>query len=233
MEGLDAMLRRLGRLGSRFPVATQTGMMDGAQHMRAFMTNTYLSGTRLKIRSGRLKGSWSVIPLGQGRIGAAIITKVEYAPIHEFGFTGSQHVKEHMRAVPDPERSAKEAKKEKKRIARLGTRGKMLARTEQKARAQALRDPGQRTYRNARPLRETKLLERRARGIQGGVADDVSQALRDRAAASGGGMVLVRAHERWMRIRPKYYARDTLRNDGHQACLIAIGRIRKEALSAK
>lgn len=58
-----------------------------------------LSGQVLNVRTGRLRRSINLQMAGQGtlQVAGTVGTNVEYAPPHEFGFTGKVSVKESLR----------------------------------------------------------------------------------------------------------------------------------------
>ena len=218
IDGLAAVTSKVRDWARRFPEATQQGTHDAAQYINAFMKDNYLSGQRLHVRTDKLRGGFHVIPLETGA-GSAIVTNTKYAPVHEYGFTGNVSVREHPRKNPDHGALKKKAMRERGRIKRLGARGKVMAIRNRKATAEAMRDPGQRTWKNSRGLRSQKLQERRARGIQGGISP-----LSGNLTASAG-VSIVRAHERYMRVRAKRYARDAMRNGAPRAIQILLRRI--------
>ena len=238
IDGVLRMTQRLQAIAKQFPRAVQAGARDGAEHMRAYMADNYLSGQRLNVRTDKLRGGFSVRNLESPRVGAAIVTATRYAPVHEYGFTGAVNVREHIRRKQDDE-SLRGDKRRARNLAnryarKLGPKGQILRRQEAKARAQAMADPGTRTWRNSPGLRGRKLGERRARGVHGGVAGSASAARRslaDARNASGSSVEVVRAHQRWMRVPAKRYARDTIRNDGKQAVAIMRARIRREVFA--
>ena len=60
--------------------------------LQAHVVRNKLSGQVLKVRTNNLRGS---IHQEVGRVG----TNVEYAAFHEYGFSGTQNVREHMRTI--------------------------------------------------------------------------------------------------------------------------------------
>ena len=68
--------------------------------LQAHVIRNKLSGQILKVRTNNLRGSihQEVIRDGSGIVGR-VGTNVEYAAFHEYGFTGTQSVREHMRTI--------------------------------------------------------------------------------------------------------------------------------------
>lgn len=61
-----------------------------------------LTGTVLKVRTGRLRNSIQYRVADNGNeIKGTVSTNVVYAPIHEYGFNGSITVKSHMRTIKE------------------------------------------------------------------------------------------------------------------------------------
>jgi len=78
----------------RLPSAAQYGAVQAAYSLRAFMVDQYLSGTRVKVQTGKLRSGWFVAPIPGG---AVVGTATEYAAALEFGFNGTVNVPEHQR----------------------------------------------------------------------------------------------------------------------------------------
>lgn len=188
--------------------AVTRGALQAGQFLRAHMTGSYLSGQRLRVRTGKLRSNWQVAPLAS-EPGAVLGTNTVYAPVQEYGFTGVQHVREHDRQAPQAKTPAKKPK---------SLRAKLASRADaQRAAADRTRERGRRgTWRNAPAERRQKLEERRARGFQGGVRE-----LQGQAAA---GRTRVRAHDRYQRITAKRYLESTRVVKGDEA-LALMGRV--------
>jgi phage gpG-like protein len=59
-----------------------------------------LSGEVLKVRSGKLRASVTEqMAGGAGSVGAILSSAVPYAAVHEYGFSGTQNVRESLRTV--------------------------------------------------------------------------------------------------------------------------------------
>jgi phage gpG-like protein len=59
-----------------------------------------LSGEVLKVRSGRLRASIAEqMAGGGGSVGAILSSAVPYGAVHEYGFSGTQNVRESLRTV--------------------------------------------------------------------------------------------------------------------------------------
>jgi len=95
ITGRDAVAAQLQAMSS----AVQRALIDAvAQSAIAVQTRVQqkLAGEVLNERTGRLHDSIAVISDGGG-LTATIGTDVVYAGVHEFGFTGSETVREHLR----------------------------------------------------------------------------------------------------------------------------------------
>ena len=68
--------------------------------LQAHVVRNKLSGQVLKVRTNNLRGSihQEVSHDGSGVVGR-VGTNVEYAAFHEYGFSGTQNVREHMRTI--------------------------------------------------------------------------------------------------------------------------------------
>lgn len=68
--------------------------------LQAHVVRNKLSGQVLKVRTNNLRGSihQEVSRDGSGIVGR-VGTSVEYAAFHEYGFSGTQNVREHMRTI--------------------------------------------------------------------------------------------------------------------------------------
>ena len=68
--------------------------------LQAHVVRNKLSGQVLKVRTNNLRGSihQEVSRDGSGIVGR-VGTNVEYAAFHEYGFSGTQNVREHMRTI--------------------------------------------------------------------------------------------------------------------------------------
>lgn len=233
IRGIDQATRRLEVLTRTAPEHALRGCLAGAHFLLSSMKENYLSGQRLRVRTGKLRSNWRVRPLGglegstaaragsTSTVGAVVSTNTRYAPVHEYGFTGVVSVREHMRRrLPKVKQETPRSKTAKLRV-----------RAEARRRAQAMKDPGLRTYRNSPVLRRTKLLERRARGFQGPVSANLTmgmgRALGLRRARTGETVFGVRQHTRFVRVRAKWYLRDTLRLQGDKALEIVRLTIQK------
>jgi len=92
-------LARIGELGNKVEKTVWAEARKIAIDIAASVKRDKLSGQVLKRRTGTLSRSISqrVEVSTSGRIEMLIGTNVEYARRHEFGFSGSETVKAHMR----------------------------------------------------------------------------------------------------------------------------------------
>lgn len=214
--------------------AALRGTLAGGYHILGYMKSNMLSGQRLRVRTGKLRSNWRVRPLGgvEGSeaarsgesdvVGVAVTTNTRYAPPHEYGFRGIVQVREHDRAQPDRERSARRRRQAEARVRRLGPRGKVRARAavrrerEDRARRRATVPRG---FGSHREFRAVKLAQRRARGIQG------FPSAREGQAAPG--RVRVAAHPRFVKMPARRFLRDSVLHQGDRALAIVAETIRR------
>ena len=101
--------------------------------LQAHVVRNKLSGQVLKVRTNNLRGSihQEIIRDGSGIVGR-VGTNVEYAAFHEYGFNGTQSVREHVRTI---RRAFKKELKEPKQVVvrahtrKLDYKGKSFLRT--------------------------------------------------------------------------------------------------------
>jgi hypothetical protein len=94
----DAVLARLGALPDRASQAVQAAAADLTARLRGRVEGN-LSGGILNVRSGALRASLAG-GLGQaGGISAKLSATAPYAAFQEYGFSGSESVRAHLRQV--------------------------------------------------------------------------------------------------------------------------------------
>ena len=68
--------------------------------LQAKVVRSKLSGQVLKVRSNNLRSSiHQAVTVGGNKITGIVGTNVEYAAFHEYGFSGPQNIKEHLRTI--------------------------------------------------------------------------------------------------------------------------------------
>lgn len=190
--GANELALKFGSLGDNFPGRVRAGMRLGAEYFQERMRSEKLSGQLLRVRSDRLRGGWGIADLSSGTdVLIALGTKVPYARVQNDGFEGDVVVREHTRRP-----SGVAAKKERRRVARLGPKGKERALREAEGRARD-RDMA----RNRAPGLGIARRLRREAGQQAGIAPLSESGQRQKAS----GVIVVRSHGRHMRIRGKHY----------------------------
>lgn len=68
--------------------------------LQARVVTNKLSGQVLKVRTGTLRRSiHNEVTVSSGSVTGIVGTNMEYAAFHEYGFHGTENVKEHMRTI--------------------------------------------------------------------------------------------------------------------------------------
>lgn len=94
----EQLQRDLGITRTRLLADIKTEIRRVAVDVTAHVKDRKLSGQVLKVQTGRLRRSVNLkVTESATGVEARVGTNVEYARIHEFGFTGTVNVKEHMR----------------------------------------------------------------------------------------------------------------------------------------
>jgi len=98
--GDERVVARLRELPARTQATLTAAVTRLAVGLQAKIKTDKLSGQVLKRRTGTLSRSINY-RLNQGvtEITASVGTNVEYAARHEYGFTGTESVKEHLRQI--------------------------------------------------------------------------------------------------------------------------------------
>lgn len=100
VSGDAQVVRTLGRLGPELKaeVVKATGRI--VLRLLTKVKAEKLSGQVLNVRTGRLRRSITQrVEQTEEAVTGVVGTNVDYARRHEFGFTGTENVKEHMRLV--------------------------------------------------------------------------------------------------------------------------------------
>lgn len=158
----QALRDEIRRTYQALPMAAAAGAVAAGYSLQAHMKSEYLSGQRLRVRTGKLRSGWWVAAVPGG---AVVATSTEYAAVHEYGFNGKVTIPQHTRRNT-PRKSANETK------------------AAYKERLNAVREQ-----------------QYQGRGKKNGTT----------------GYATVRAHQREMHVRPKFYVRDTVKLGGPQA----------------
>lgn len=90
----------LDRVASRLGPETRIGITRLTLHLQRKVKRDKLSGQVLNVRTGRLRRSVGQDVHDEGdKIVGTVSTPVEYAPPNEYGFTGTQSVRTHLRTI--------------------------------------------------------------------------------------------------------------------------------------
>lgn len=190
-----------------------------AKYMLDHMRSQYLSGSPLRVRTGKLRSNWQAEPpqqLDASTSQVVVGTNTPYARAQNYGFQGNEYVRAHTRRPP--KRGASGPGRPKR-----GKGGTFLK--ARRARAEAAAAASWARRRNEmsqaahgvglRELQERRRGERRMRGLQGEVDNTLPESIRDKARA--GGMVAVRGHGRYMKLRATLYLERALRSGEPEA----------------
>ena len=97
LDGADTVRARLAAI----PGAAETALLRASEELAAQIRSaaeSNLSGRILQARSGKLRDSLSVAATASGaRINASVSSNVPYAAFQEFGFFGTESVREFLR----------------------------------------------------------------------------------------------------------------------------------------
>lgn len=98
VPNVDQLRTDLGITRANMLAALKTEIRRIAVDVSAHVKDKKLSGQALNVQSGRLRRSinFRVAESSTG-VEAKVGTNVEYGRVHEFGFSGTVNVKEHMR----------------------------------------------------------------------------------------------------------------------------------------
>jgi phage gpG-like protein len=102
IRGEDEVVRRLRALPPKARELLRAEVEELALELVDNVKTDKLTGQVLNVRTGRLRRSiHHVMRVNGPEIAATVGTNVEYAARHEYGFTGIEHVKAHMRRMGD------------------------------------------------------------------------------------------------------------------------------------
>ena len=210
LRGFDKATRQLIVFRERLGPEMAQALHEGAELVKAHMKQQYLSGSPLRVRSGKLRGNWQTRRLTDTKTEQAVIvgTNTPYARVHNYGFAGPVFVRQHQRrprgAQARPARPARSARR------------RLLVRAEARRGAQERgRLESQARASHGTSLRQVRLAARdarRSRGLQGPIEGEP------------GNRGVVRAHGRYMRIRGHLYVERSLRDTREQVMALLAKR---------
>jgi phage gpG-like protein len=96
LTGADALTDRLDAIAGRLQAEVQAGLAEAAERLRREIVDNRLSGQVLKARSGRLRGSITVVAANQS---VSVTSDLPYAAAQEYGFDGVETVRAHVRRI--------------------------------------------------------------------------------------------------------------------------------------
>lgn len=100
IAGQNETIVKLGRANLRVREAVRLSISRLTLELLRKVKADKLSGQVLNVRTGRLRRSITQrVETSPGRITGIVGTNVKYARVHEFGFTGQQSVKAHVRQI--------------------------------------------------------------------------------------------------------------------------------------
>lgn len=215
--GIDKATRQLEFFSKNFGPEVKRAIAMSGELARGHMQRTYLSGSPLRVRTGKLRSNWQVRTTETPNEYAATVgTNTVYARVHNDGFRGNVQVPAHTRRAP----SARASRSPRSREARRRSRGEARAAQEHRQRLEQTSQASHGLTRGQLATRRRR--ERRALGLQGGVTGP-----RVRTTA---GYVSVRAHGRFMRIQGHRYVERTMRDVKAQVQEL-LRRAHRKALS--
>lgn len=98
--GGEAAIQRFERMPEKLRIELKAGITRAALRVQTQTKQSKLSGQVLNVRTGRLRRSINVdVQQTAERVVGTVGTNVEYAHIHEYGFTGAVGVREHLRTA--------------------------------------------------------------------------------------------------------------------------------------
>lgn len=232
LQGVDAFKRKLDKLGTRMPEVLGRALEEVAHMAKAHMQERYLTNGPLYVggrtkrssqgaKAGQLRNNWQVRKLlgtTTATVGAEVSTNTKYARVHNYGFHGPVHVREHLR-----KRSSSTYPTQRVPRSKQG-RARFRAEVRSKAADTRRREQSSRAAHgvNVRAKQAQSRVARRARGLQGPI--EASSGLLDKKARATGAIV-VRAHGRYMKIRGHLYVERTLRDVQKRAEALLVKRL--------
>lgn len=186
------------------------GLVEGAEFSQGYMKDRKLSGSPVKVQTGRLRSGWSVprpTIVTPELVEAGYGTRVKYARAQNYGFAGPVQVMAHTRR-----RRAGGGQRKPGKGAKL--RKKTAFSREQKSRTeltQRRQNQSQASHGLSVSAKQKQSRDyRRATGQQAGTSR-APALLREKARKSKGGLIAVGAHGRYMKIQAKRFVESSLR----------------------
>ena len=98
--GTEKLVAKFGRMGGSVQSSLQYTMERLAIKLTRHIKEDKLTGQMLKVQTGTLKRSINYrVTKGPQSITATVGTNIIYARVHEYGFSGTVTVREHLRTV--------------------------------------------------------------------------------------------------------------------------------------
>lgn len=199
IKGLDVANRRLEVTSKELTPGLQRTMLRIGEMARGHMQSQFLSGSPLKVRTGKLRSNWQVRGVRRGQEFTVIVgTNTSYARAQNDGVRGVQAVSAHTRRV----RASGGGRRARSQQARLRSRSEARASSQHRSRLNAQSQASHGMSKSQ--LNVLKRGQRKALGIQAGPSGP--------RGASSGGLVSVRSHSRFMKLRGHHYVERTLRD---------------------
>lgn len=98
--GGEEAVARFKAMPTRLRIELSGGIARAALRLQAYVKGDKLSGGVLKVRTGRLRRSINERVIEEtNKVTGIVGTNVEYAAVHEYGFTGTENVRAHLRQL--------------------------------------------------------------------------------------------------------------------------------------
>ena len=99
--GTDRVSERLDRLAPNITQSVAAGVQKLLYVLEGRIKTEKLSGQALHVRTDRLRSSVhaEAVKVTVDTISGIVGTNTKYAAYHEYGFTGPEHVKQHLRMI--------------------------------------------------------------------------------------------------------------------------------------
>jgi hypothetical protein len=98
IKGLNQAKRQLEVTATELSPGLERTLGQIAEAARGHMQANYLSGSPLRVRTGKLRSNWQVRRFRrENQIEARVATNTVYARVHNDGFNGVQQVRAHSR----------------------------------------------------------------------------------------------------------------------------------------
>jgi phage gpG-like protein len=98
--GSEEVVARLKEIGPNLKAELRIAVERFSLNTVGYIRSSKLSGSPLNHRTGKLQGSINYrVEEGGESVSGVIGTNAEYAAIHEYGYTGPENVKAHLRMI--------------------------------------------------------------------------------------------------------------------------------------